>query len=121
MSYDQIPQLPTDHHNAVDWQRVKRAARLQHPVRTAATLGVGIVLAPWWTDHAALPLIATYGPAAAFGLAAMTSVYASVVMANGRIRPLVRRAAAVVLVAAVAGTLFASPVRTLIAAWIMES
>ncbi|MFH9352611.1 hypothetical protein [Kitasatospora sp. NPDC017646] len=121
MSYDQIPELPADHHKAVDWARVKRATRLQHPVRTATTLGVGVILAPWWTDHATLPLISTYGPPAAFGLAFMACVSGSVAITSGRLRPLVRRAVAVALVAAVTGTLFAAPVRELIAAWILES
>ncbi|MET9177917.1 hypothetical protein ABZX88_06770 [Kitasatospora aureofaciens] len=121
MSYDQIPQLPADHHKAVDWGRVKRATRLQHPIRTAATLCTGAVLGPWWTSFAAMPLIGLYGPRAAIGLTFMTGVYASLVMTNGRIRPIVRRLAAVALVTAVCGTLFAAPVRDLIAAWIMES
>ncbi|WP_327679517.1 hypothetical protein [Kitasatospora sp. NBC_00458] len=121
MSTENIPQLPTDHHHAVDWARVRRATLLRHPLKTTATAAAGAALGPWWTTNAALPLLGLYGPQAPIGLAFMTGIYAGVVATNGKVRPLVRRAAAAVLVAAVTGTLYAAPVRNAIIAWLLEN
>lgn len=121
MNIDHIPQLPADHHNTVDWQRVKRslrALRPQHPLKTGATVAAGAILGPWWTTYVVTPLIDRYGPAAAVGMACMASVYASVAIA--KTRPIIRLTLAIALVATVTGTLYAAPVRDLIAAWIME-
>jgi len=120
VAQSEIPELPADHHQAVDWARLRRALRLNHPLRTGATICAGIALAPLWTSHATLPVIAAEGTNAAIGLAGMAAVYATAVVTNSRLRPLVRRLAAVALVAAVVGTLYAEPVRHLIAARIME-
>lgn len=121
MPQDTIPELAADHHKAIDWPRVKRALRLQHPLRTAATIATGTALGPWWTGHAALPLTGLYGPGAAIGATFMAGVYGTAIVTSRRVRPLIRRAVAIALVAAVTGTLYAAPVRHLIAAWIMEN
>ncbi|MEU4120558.1 hypothetical protein AB0F71_39470 [Kitasatospora sp. NPDC028055] len=128
MTYDQhtppqpIRELPSDHHNAVDWDRVKRSARSlrpQHPLKTGATVAAGAVLGPWWTTHAVTPLLDRYGPSAAIGMAVMAGIYGSVAMT--KTRPIIRRALAIALIATVTGTLYAAPVRDLISTWIVGS
>lgn len=118
-THDDITQLPADHHDSVDWPRLRAALRLQHPLRTGATLCTGILCAPLWSSHAALPVSAAAGPGAAFGAAVVTGVFALLARASSR-RPAVRWIAAVTLVAITAGTIYAAPDRDLIATWIME-
>lgn len=91
-----IPTLAPDHHDAVDWGRVRRFVRA---CVTPATV-TGAVLSPLWA-RLVLPLAEQHGLAAIAGLGFMACVWTAVGLGLGRVpRPLF----VVVLVATAAGT-----------------
>ncbi|MFJ8209703.1 hypothetical protein [Streptomyces sp. NPDC096033] len=112
-----IPTLDPDAHRAVDWTRVRATIRRLRPLRAVAVLCVGLFPAVVWCNRVAEPLSAGRSVHTAFGTAFITSLVCAVGFASGgRIR---RWVSAVVLFAAVGGTLLAAPTRNLIAAWIV--
>ncbi|WP_033818578.1 hypothetical protein [Kitasatospora sp. MBT63] len=105
-----IPTLAPDHHNTVDWARVRRAIRV---CVTPASV-TGAVFSPAWA-HWALPLAATKGLTVAVGLDVLTALLTGIAVGLGYLpRPL----ATAVLVAAGLGTVELIPLT--VAYWITE-
>ncbi len=96
-----IRELPADHHQAVDWARVRRNVRA---CCTPAPL-TGLALSPLWA-RTALPLAEHYGLGAVVGLGFMTAVWTGIARGLGYIP---RGFVTVVLVAVGAGTLWLVP------------
>ncbi|MFD4243266.1 hypothetical protein ACFWP3_16945 [Streptomyces sp. NPDC058525] len=114
---DHITVLAPDAHHSVDWDRVRATVRRLRPLRALAVLGVGLFPAVQWSNHVTYRMTAAVGVDTAFAVGCLTAVVSAVGCATGgRIR---RWASAVLLVAAVGGTLIAEPTRHLIAAWIV--
>lgn len=110
-STENIPQLPADHHHAVDWARVRHAVRAC--CRPACLTGAA--LSPAWALFAS-DLAESRGLGAVVGLGFMAVVFASIAEAAGRSH---RAITIVVLVAAGAGTLELLP--TAVAAALLEN
>lgn len=106
-----IPVLADDHHQAIDWPRVRRAVRA---CLTPATV-TGLALSPLWARFA-LPLAEGRGLGAVVGLGFMAAVYTGIARGLGY-SP--RALVVVVLVAVGAGTIELIPAT--IAHHLMES
>ncbi|MCX5212983.1 hypothetical protein OG689_27570 [Kitasatospora sp. NBC_00240] len=97
-----IRELPADHHHAVDWPRVRRAARA---CCTPATI-TGLALSPAWA-RTTYSLVLDHGLPAVVGLAFMTAVWTGIARGLGYIP---NALVTVTLVAVGAGTLWLVPV-----------
>ncbi|MEU1421492.1 hypothetical protein [Kitasatospora sp. NPDC005751] len=106
-----IRELPADHHQTVDWVRVRRAVRAC--CRPAVL--TGLALSPVWARFAS-DLAESRGLLAVTGLGFMAAVFAGIAEASGRSH---RAITIVVLVAAGAGTIQLLP--TAVAAALMEN
>ncbi|MFD9621880.1 hypothetical protein ACFWB2_32030 [Streptomyces virginiae] len=114
---DNIPVLAPDAHHAVDWARVRAAVRAVRPMRTLTVVGVGLFPAVLWSEHVAYRMTSEVGVDSAFAVGCLTATVCAVGMATGgRTR---RWAFAVLLFAAVGGTLISAPTRHLITTWIV--
>ena len=107
---------PSDAH-AVDWDRVKAAVRRARPVRTLAVIGAGVAPAWMWAVRVAAPMSEAVSVHATYATAVLTAAVAVAGAVNGG--PARRLVCALLLVAAVGGTLIAEPTRLLVAAWIV--
>ncbi|MCX4783323.1 hypothetical protein [Streptomyces sp. NBC_01264] len=117
MDGTRFPSCPPDAHHAVDWARVKRSIRALRPVRSAGVVSVGLFGAVVWAERVAAPVAAARSVDTAFAIAFWVSMVCAIGMATGsRMR---RWSSAVLLFAAVGGTLLAAPTRHLISAWIV--
>lgn len=114
---DRIPVLAPNAGHTVDWARVRTTIRTLRPVRTLSAMCVGMLPAVAWAERVAAPVAAARSVDTAFAVAFIASMLCAVGMATGgQIR---KWASAVLLFAAVGGTLIAAPTRHLIAAWIV--
>ncbi|MFB6518730.1 hypothetical protein [Streptomyces sp. NPDC056401] len=114
---ERVPTLAPDAHHSVDWARVRTTVRALHPVRTLFLMCAAMLPAVAWAERIATPVANERGVDTAFSIAFVVSMIGAVSIATGgRIR---RWVSAVVLFAAVGGTLIAEPTRHLIAAWIV--
>lgn len=114
---DRIPVLAPDAQHTVDWGRVRATVRALHPVRSLSVMCVGMLPAVVWADRVATPVAAARSVDTAFAITFVTSMICAVGMATGgRIR---KWTSAVLLFAAVGGTLISAPTRHLITTWIV--
>ncbi|MFJ8213224.1 hypothetical protein [Streptomyces sp. NPDC096033] len=111
-----VPVLAPDAHRVVDWDRVRRTVRAVHPVRCLVVIGAGLYPAVVWCNRVAEPL-SERSVHTAFAAGAVTSAVCLVGLLGGGV--LRKWASAILLFAAVGGTLLADPTRNLIATWIV--
>lgn len=114
---EQIPTIAPTAHHTVDWDRVRMAVRALRPIRSLSLFALGVAPAMLWAEKVAAPIAREASVDTAFAAAFLTSGICAIGIATGgRIRRWVFGA---LLVAAVGGTLLASPTRHLISTWIV--